>query len=99
MPLMKKDCGCDQNPSHDKALPRLNRAIGQLEGVKRMIADRRYCPEILTLLKGVRSAIKAIESNILKTHLEACVARSFANSRERDKKIAEIKDMLDRFQS
>jgi DNA-binding FrmR family transcriptional regulator len=97
MPL-KKLCGCEENPSHEKEISRLNRATGQLEGVKKMIAERRYCPEILALLKGVRSALKIVESNILKRHLELCVADSFANAKERDKKISEIKEMLDRFQ-
>jgi DNA-binding FrmR family transcriptional regulator len=96
MPL--KNCGCEENPSHAGELPRLNRAAGQLEGVKKMITEKRYCPDILTLLKGVRSALKVVESNILKRHLEHCVARSFGNAGERDKKIAEIKEMLDRFQ-
>jgi len=95
---LKKQCDCEEFPSHQKELGRLNRAIGQLEGVKKMIENRRYCPEILMLLKGVKSAIKAVESNILKRHLDSCVARSFADPKERDKKIAEIKEILDRFQ-
>ena len=85
-------------PSHEAEYSRLNRAIGQLEGVKKMIDDRRYCHEILILLKGVRSALKAVERNILKRHLETCLARSFDNEKERDRKIAEIKELLDRFQ-
>ncbi|MDR1071340.1 MAG: metal-sensitive transcriptional regulator [Rickettsiales bacterium] len=97
MPLKK--CDCKKCPSHEKELARLNRAIGQLEGVKKMISGQRYCMEILTLLKGVRSALRAVESNILNRHLEYCVADSFASARERDKKIAEIREMLDRFQS
>jgi DNA-binding FrmR family transcriptional regulator len=95
---LKTDCACEKNPSHEKEISRLNRAAGQLEGVKKMITERRYCPEILALLKGIRSALKAVESNILKRHLESCVANSFANAKERDKKISEIKEMLDRFQ-
>jgi DNA-binding FrmR family transcriptional regulator len=95
---LKKDCGCEEFPSHEKELGRLNRASGQLEGVKKMIAARRYCPQILALLKGVRAALKAVEGNILKRHLESCVARSFASVKERDKKILEIKELLDRIQ-
>ncbi|MDR3126065.1 MAG: metal-sensitive transcriptional regulator [Rickettsiales bacterium] len=98
MPLTKDCRHNEDNPCHDKELARINRAIGQMEGVKRMISERRYCPEILALLKGVRSAVKAVENNILKRHLESCVARSFSNEEERDRKIAEIKEMLDRFQ-
>jgi DNA-binding FrmR family transcriptional regulator len=98
MSLTKEECGCEVFPSHEKELVRLNRAIGQLEGVKKMITGRRYCPEILILMKGARSALKVVESNILKRHLEFCVAHSFTNAKERDKKIAEIKDLLDKFQ-
>ena len=95
-----KNCHCESAyPSHEKELGRLNRALCQIEVVKKMIEARRYCPEILIQLKAVRSAIKTIESNILKSYLSSCVDESFANGRERDNKIDEIKDLLDRFQS
>lgn len=95
---MAMKCDCDNKfPNHEKELVRLNRAAGQLEGAKKMIVERRYCPDILTLLKGVRSAIKAVESNILKSHLESCIAYSF-EPKERSKRISEIKEILDRFQ-
>ena len=46
-----------------------------------------------------QSAIKRIESNILKTHLENCVAASFSNKEEAAKKIHEIKNLLDKLQN
>ena len=94
-----KCCGEHHNPSHKNEIPRLNRAIGQLEGIKKMINEQRYCPDILIQLKAVRSAVKAVESNILKTHLENCVVESFSNEAEAKKKILEIKNLLDKFQS
>jgi DNA-binding FrmR family transcriptional regulator len=99
--MKNKDCAytTTDNPCHQKELSRLNRISGQMEGIKKMIEDKRYCPEILIQLKAVRSAIKSVESNILKTHLEHCVARSFENEHERGHKINEIKDLLDKFQS
>ncbi|MFV0625779.1 MAG: metal-sensitive transcriptional regulator [Alphaproteobacteria bacterium] len=100
---MKKEedscCHSIEYPSHQKEISRLNRAIGQMEGVKKMIENRRYCPEILIQLKAIRSAIKSVESNILKAHLESCVAHSFENEADRTQKINEIKDLLDKFQS
>ncbi|MDR1453739.1 MAG: metal-sensitive transcriptional regulator [Candidatus Margulisbacteria bacterium] len=87
------------HPSHAGQIARLNRISGQLDGVKKMITDRRYCPEILIQLKAVRSALRSVESNILQSHLESCVAESFADRRERAKKIEEIKTLLDKFQS
>ncbi|MDR1323727.1 MAG: metal-sensitive transcriptional regulator [Candidatus Margulisbacteria bacterium] len=87
------------HPSHSGQIARLNRISGQLDGVKKMITERRYCPEILIQLKAVRSALRSVESNILKSHLESCVAESFADRRERAQKIDEIKILLDKFQS
>lgn len=88
----------NHHPSHKHEIPRLNRAIGQLEGIKKMIEEQRYCPEILIQLKAVRSAIKSIEKNILTTHLEHCVAESFNNKEDAKQKIMEIKTLLDKMQ-
>ena len=88
-----------QNPCHKAEIPRLNRAIGQLEGIKRMIEDKRYCPEILIQLKAVRSAIMSVEKNILSTHLEKCVAESFDDKENAKEKIEEIKELFNKLQS
>ena len=85
-------------PCHETEVPRLNRVIGQLEGVKKMIAENRYCPEILIQLKAVRSAIRAVEGNILKRHLQSCVAQSFDNEQAKTEKIEEPKMLFDRFE-
>lgn len=87
----------NHNPNHMENIPRLNRIAGQIEGIKKMIADGRYCPEIISQLRAVRSAVKAVESNILQKHLQHCVAQSFANLEERDKKLDELKTLFDRF--
>ena len=89
---MEKDTPC-----HMDNMPRLNRISGQIEGIKRMIEERRYCPEIINQLRAVRSAVKAVESNILQKHLQHCVAQSFSSQAEKDKKIEELKMLFDRF--
>ena len=91
-----KQCDCEQylHPSHEKQIPRLNRAIGQLEGIRRMIEERKYCPDILIQFKAVKSAIHAAECEILNEHLQSCVAKSFACDHDRDKRIAEIKKLI-----
>lgn len=88
-----------QRPCHKQEIPRLNRIIGQLEGIKKMIEEQRYCPDILIQLRATRSAIRAVESNILKTHLQSCVAQSFASPEDRDQKLSELKELFDRFES
>lgn len=52
---------------------RLNRAIGQLNGVKQMVEDGRYCGDVLTQLAAAESAIKAVSREVLQDHLETCV--------------------------
>ena len=94
---MTKNC-CDPDfPAHAKELPKLNRLIGQLEGIKKMINDDRYCNDIIIQLMAVRSAIRSVSSNILKSHLQCCVADSFANNTNTQEKIDEIKKIFDKF--
>ena len=87
------------HPSHDEHLPRLNRIAGQVEGIKRMITERRYCPDILTQLHAIRAAVRNLEIQILDSHLSCCVTESF-QSKEPDKqkqKIEEIRQLIKRF--
>ena len=87
----------EQHPSHMENMPRLNRISGQIEGIKKMIEEGRYCPEIISQLRAVRAAVKAVESNILQKHLQYCVAQSFASNEDKEKKIAELKMLFDKF--
>ncbi len=52
---------------------RLNRVIGQLNGVKAMIDDNRYCGDVLTQLAAANAAISRASELILRDHLETCV--------------------------
>ena len=57
-----------------------------------MILDRRYCPDIVTQLRAAASALRSLESAVLETHFQHCVADAFESKDESDKKrkIAEI---------
>ena len=76
--------GARSQSCHHKATPRseefqrdlqkrLNRAIGQLNGVKAMIDDNRYCGDVLTQLAAAESAVHSISAILLQNHLETCV--------------------------
>lgn len=82
---------------HRKELGRLNRISGQLEGIKKMILEKRPCSEVLSQLRAVRSAVRAVEANVLKTQLQHCVVQSFNSEEERQEKIEELRDLFDRF--
>ena len=52
---------------------RLNRVIGQLNGVKSMIEDNRYCGDVLIQLSAAESAVHTVSEMLLRDHLETCV--------------------------
>ena len=99
MKKKKSDCCDTKHPSYTGELPRLNRISGQIEGVKKMIDENRYCPEILSQLRAIRSATNSIEASILETHLDACVQEAFTSGdvSERKKKIAELRELYRKY--
>ncbi len=52
---------------------RINRCVGQLGGIQRMVEEDRYCGDVLTQLAAVESAVKAISREVMQDHLETCV--------------------------
>lgn len=88
------------HPCHNDEIKRLNRASGQIDGIKKMIDEGRYCPDILTQLRAVRSSLKSIEANILEKHLGHCVADVMQNGNQDkiEEKIEEIKTIFKRYE-
>jgi CsoR family transcriptional regulator, copper-sensing transcriptional repressor len=84
-------------PHHDpKLLDRLARIQGQVGGIARMIEDDRYCIDILTQLQAVKSALKKVEDELLKSHSNHCVAHAIKSGDVKDarKKFAELVDLF-----
>lgn len=82
--------------THRHELKRLNRIRGQIEAVQRMIAEGRYCPDILVQIKAARAALQSLERSILETHLHGCV-ESALSSRDENvvrEKIDELVQLL-----
>ena len=65
-----------QHPDHTAEIARVRKIIGQLEGIEKMIVARRYCPEILQQVKAASSALNALRIEVLKRHVNECVAES-----------------------
>ena len=84
---------------HDpKLIARLNRIEGQVRGISRMVAEGRYCIDILTQLQAVRAALAKVESNILQEHLGKCIegAISGGDAVEQRAKVNELIQLLER---
>ena len=82
-----------------KALGRLRRIQGQVQGLQRMIGDDAYCVDILLQISAVQGALEQVRKLLLGRHIESCVADAVrSGSRgERQKKIDELLDVFARF--
>ena len=58
---------------------RLNRVIGQLGGIKKMVEEDRYCGDILMQVAAVESALQALGYVMLQDHMETCVVEEIQN--------------------
>ncbi|MEO5668127.1 MAG: metal-sensitive transcriptional regulator [Bdellovibrionota bacterium] len=85
-----------KHPNHKPEIARLRRIKGQVEGVEKMIVERRYCPDIIHQIRAARAALASLEMGILETHLQHCVTDAIKSpsSSDRDKKIRELLDLF-----
>lgn len=74
---------------------RLNRAIGQLNGVKAMVEDNRYCGDVLTQLAAAESAIRRVSEILLREHMRTCVIEEVRDGN--DEVIDEVIDLMRKF--
>lgn len=68
---MKKNVRKEEDKQ--KMIHRLNRISGQIEGVKKMIEEDRYCGDVLIQLSACEKAIKSLSSIILEKHMYSCI--------------------------
>ena len=84
----KSECACKHKdtPRSDEFQAdiqrRLNRAIGQLGGVKAMIEDNRYCGDVLQQLAAAEKAVHRVSELVLDNHLHTCVVEQVRQGNE-----------------
>jgi len=78
------------NPDHSNELKRINRMLGQLKGVKRMIEDGTYCPKILIQTKAISSALRSLETTMLERHINHCVKNAYTSGKGAKEKTDEL---------
>ena len=52
---------------------RLSRLEGQVRGVKRMLAERKSCDDMLVQVSALKQAVNGIAAELLQAHMETCV--------------------------
>ena len=97
--MTNKQCNHIEHPCHSKELLRLKKIAGQVNGIQKMVENKRYCIEILQQLGAVKSAINSLQANILETHLTNCIQEAFELKEDGDieNKINELKTLFKKY--
>lgn len=61
---------------------RLNRIEGQVRGVKKMVEENAYCPDILTQSAAINAAVNAFNKELLAKHVKGCVRRDVLEGKD-----------------
>jgi CsoR family transcriptional regulator, copper-sensing transcriptional repressor len=81
----------------DNYLKRLRRIEGQARGLQGMVADEKYCIDILTQVSAMTSALESVALGLLNDHLTHCVVEAAAaGGDEAQVKIKEASDAIAR---
>ena len=77
-------------------LRRMGRIEGQVRGVRRMIEQDRYCPEVLTQIAAVRAALDRVGLILLEHHTRGCIVET-VQAGESDEAVSELMSVLRKF--
>lgn len=78
-----------------KIIRRLNIIKGQIEGITKMITEKRECKDILYQIKAVKSGFTSIAETFIKEHLKDCIVGKNANGKNIP--MADIDEILSLF--
>jgi CsoR family transcriptional regulator, copper-sensing transcriptional repressor len=83
----------------DALITRLHRIEGQVRGIEKMVADERYCIDILTQIGAVSTALETVAQKLLEEHANHCVAGALASGsrQEAEEKTRELLQAVQRF--
>ena len=71
---------------------RLSRIEGQIRGIKGMVEESAYCPDILTQVAAARAALNSFSKVLLASHIKSCVMDDIKAGK--DETVDELVDVL-----
>ena len=80
-------------PFQKKAVLRLKKAKGQIEGIIKMIEEGKYCIDAMTQVLALQGSVKGVGPLILESHLNTCSA-DHLGSKNSNKKQKFIKELM-----
>ena len=93
MPAQSEHPGYIEN--QEALIKRVRRIAGQVGVIERMIAEERYCIDILTQISAAQAAIDKVALALLDEHTRHCVVGA-GSAEEREAKTGEMMDAVGR---
>lgn len=95
----EKCCCCRKTKERSETeykslINRLSRIEGQIRGIRGMVENNAYCPDILIQVSAVNAALNAFNKELLSNHIHTCVANDIREGK--DETIDELMDVLKR---
>ena len=93
-------CSCRTKHRNEKEerdlLNRLNRIEGQIRGIRGMLENDAYCPDILIQSAAANAAIHAFNKELLANHIRTCVANDIRNGKDEtvDELVATLQKLM-----
>ncbi|MCR4790229.1 MAG: metal-sensing transcriptional repressor [Treponemataceae bacterium] len=99
---MENNCpGCQKkkkrSPEEYKALMnRLNRIEGQIKGIKSMLENDAYCPDILIQVSAANAALNSFNKELLANHIHSCVVNDIRDGKDEvvDELVATLQKLM-----
>ena len=85
-----------RDETQQKADARLARVEGQIRAVRKMVAEDRYCIDVVRQVQAARSALRSLETLIIDDHVDTCVQHALeaGETGERREKVTELVSIL-----
>jgi CsoR family transcriptional regulator, copper-sensing transcriptional repressor len=80
--------------SKDELQHRLARIEGQVRGVARMVAEDRYCIDVLTQIAAIEAALDVVALGLLDEHARECVLGAEGSKDGRQEREARTEEMM-----
>ena len=75
-------------------IKRLNIIKGQVEGLKDMIENDKYCIDVLNQSLAAQKALEGVDSLLLENHLGTCLKQYLKNKNKSQKAIKEVVEVF-----
>ena len=102
----KKVCPCCDTEKHKyrnkegkeykSLISRLNRIEGQIRGIRGMVENDAYCPDILVQSAAAGAALNAFNKELLASHIRTCVVEDIRDGKDEviDELVATLQKLM-----